>query len=69
MPKTVLLDLDGTLSNSGLAIIKSINYALINMGHKKLEGDTSWVVGPSLWPTFRKLGIEESELELSLIHI
>ena len=46
MPKTVLLDLDGTLSNSGLAIIKSINYALINLGHKELEGDTSWVVGP-----------------------
>ena len=66
MPKTVLLDLDGTLSNSGLAIIKSINYALINMGHKKLEGDTSWVVGPSLWPTFRKLGIEESELEKAI---
>ncbi len=66
MPKTVLLDLDGTLSNSGLAIIKSINYALINLGHKELEGDTSWVVGPSLWPTFRKLGIEESELEKAI---
>ena len=36
------------------------------MGHKKLEGDTSWVVGPSLWPTFRKLGIEESELEKAI---
>ena len=66
MPKTVLLDLDGTLSNSGLAIIQSINYALINLGQKELEGDTSWVVGPSLWPTFRKLGIEESELEKAI---
>ena len=61
MSKAALIDLDGTLSDSGLAIIKSINYALENLGYAKLQGDTSWVVGPSLWPTVIKLGIK-SEL-------
>ena len=45
MSKAALIDLDGTLSDSGLAIIKSINYALENLGYAKLQGDTSWVVG------------------------
>ena len=31
MSKAALIDLDGTLSDSGLAIIKSINYALENL--------------------------------------
>ena len=66
MSKVVLIDLDGTLSDSGLAIIKSINYALVKLGHEKLKGDTSWVVGPSLWPTFKKLGIKENELEKAI---
>ena len=44
MSKAALIDLDGTLSDSGLAIIKSINYALENLGYEKLQGDTSWVV-------------------------
>ena len=66
MSKAALIDLDGTLSDSGLAIIKSINYALENLGYEKLQGDTSWVVGPSLWPTFIKLGIKESELEQAI---
>lgn len=66
MSKAVLIDLDGTLSDSGLAIIKSINYALGNLGYEKLQGDTSWVVGPSLWLTFKKLGIKESELEQAI---
>ena len=66
MSKAALIDLDGTLSDSGLAIIKSINYALENLGYEKLQGDTSWVVGPSLWSTFKKLGIKESELERAI---
>ena len=66
MSKAALIDLDGTLSDSGLAIIKSINYALENLGYEKLQGATSWVVGPSLWPTFIKLGIKESELEQAI---
>ena len=37
MPKAILIDLDGTLSDSGLAIIKSINYALEHLGHEKLQ--------------------------------
>ena len=66
MSKAALIDLDGTLSDSGLAIIKSINYALENLGYENLQGDTAWVVGPSLWPTFIKLGIKESELEQAI---
>ena len=66
MSKAAFIDLDGTLSDSGLAIIKSINYALENLGYKKLQGDTSWVVGPALWPTFKKLGVKESELERAI---
>ena len=66
MLKAALIDLDGTLSDSGLAIIKSINYALENLGYENLKGDTSWVVGPSLWPTFKKLGIKENELEQAI---
>jgi len=66
MSKAAFIDLDGTLSDSGLAIIKSINYALENLGYEKLQGDTSWVVGPALWPTFKKLGVKESELERAI---
>ena len=66
MLKAALIDLDGTLSDSGLAIIKSINYALENLGYENLKGETSWVVGPSLWPTFKKLGIKENELEQAI---
>ena len=37
-----------------------------NLGYENLKGDTSWVVGPSLWPTFIKLGIKEKELEQAI---
>ena len=37
-----------------------------NLGYENLKGETSWVVGPSLWPTFKKLGIKENELEQAI---
>ena len=58
----VVFDLDGTLTDAGPGIKACINYALDKMNFKKLGMDSDWVVGPSLWGTFKKLGIPEENL-------
>ena len=62
MKRIVFLDLDGTLTDAGPGIKACINYALDKMNFKKLGMDSDWVVGPSLWGTFKKLGIPEENL-------
>lgn len=52
----VLFDLDGTLTDSAEGIIKSVEYALIQMG-ESTEGrlDQHTVIGPPLVTTFEKV--------------
>ena len=62
MKRIIFFDLDGTLTDAGPGIKACINYALNKMNFKKLGIDSDWVVGPSLWGTFKKLGIPEENL-------
>ena len=62
MKRIIFFDLDGTLTDAGPGIKACINYALDKMNFKKLGMDSDWVVGPSLWGTFIKLGIPEENL-------
>ena len=62
MRRIIFFDLDGTLTDAGPGIKACINYALDKMNFKKLGMDSDWVVGPSLWGTFMKLGIPEENL-------
>jgi len=61
--RTVFLDLDGTLTDSGPGIVNSVDFALKKMGLPPLTGDTSWLVGPPLWGSFEKLGVKKQELD------
>ena len=63
MNRIIFFDLDGTLTDAGPGIKACINYALDKMNFKKLGMDSDWVVGPSLWGTFKKLGIPEENLD------
>ena len=62
MKRIIFFDLDGTLTDAGPGIKACINYALDKMNFKMLGMDSDWVVGPSLWGTFKKLGIPEENL-------
>ena len=62
MRRIIFFDLDGPLTDAGPGIKACINYALDKMNFKKLGMDSDWVVGPSLWGTFKKLGIPEENL-------
>ena len=62
MKRIIFFDLDGTLTDAGPGIKACINYALNKMNFKNLGMDSDWVVGPSLWGTFKKLGIPEENL-------
>ena len=55
MYTSVLFDLDGTLTDSKEGIIKSVEYALIQLG-ETTEGrlDQHIIVGPPLVTTFRE---------------
>ena len=63
MRRIIYFDLDGTLTDAGPGIKASINYALDKMNFEKLGVDSDWVVGQSLWGTFKKLGIPEENLD------
>ena len=66
MRRIIFFDLDGTLTDAGPGIKACINYALDKMNFKKLGMDSDWVVGPSLWDTFIKLGIPEENLNAAV---
>jgi phosphoglycolate phosphatase len=56
MTRTALLDLDGTLVESGPSIIASIRHAMMVVGHPlDPDQDLSWVVGPPLRDIFSRL--------------
>jgi len=54
--RTALLDLDGTLVESGPSIIASIRHAMQVVGHPlDPDADLSWVIGPPLRDIFSRL--------------
>ena len=49
MTKVILLDLDGTLSDSQPGIAASFRYTLVQLGHDPdAAGDLTWAVGPPI---------------------
>ncbi len=62
MRRIIFFDLDGTLTDAGPGIKACINHALHKMNIEKLGSESNWVVGPSLWGTFKKLGVPEGKL-------
>lgn len=61
--KTVLFDLDGTLTDSGEGIINCAMPALNHFGITADRQDMRVFVGPPLRETFRKFGIAEADTE------
>lgn len=61
MYETILFDLDGTLTDSGLGITKAAQYALSQMGYEVPERESLFCfIGPPLHSSFRKFyGMDE----------
>ena len=65
--KTVFLDLDGTLTDAGPGIIRSVIHALDTLGiAAPPEAALGWVVGPALLDSFAKLGVDDPHEALRL---
>ena len=64
MPKAILFDLDGTLTDSGEGIINCASLALRHYGIPIPDRETMRVfVGPPLRDTFYKFGVPEDKLD------
>ena len=64
MPKAILFDLDGTLTDSGEGIINCASLALRHYGIPVPDRETMRVfVGPPLRDTFFKFGVPEDKLD------
>lgn len=64
MPKSILFDLDGTLTDSGEGIMNCAQLALEHFGIHIPDRDTLRVfVGPPLHDTFRKFGVPEDQVD------
>ena len=63
MYETILFDLDGTLTDSGLGITRAVQYALGQMGYAVLPRESLFsFIGPPLHKSFRRhCGIGEEE--------
>ena len=68
MIRAVFLDLDGTLTDSGEGIYKSVDHALAKLDLPALSGDTRWLIGPPLWDSFVQLGVPQGDLEQAVAH-
>ncbi len=56
MSRAVLLDLDGTLSDSRPGIEESLRHMLAELGHDPaVAGDVTWAVGPPIGESIRML--------------
>ena len=62
MYNTILFDLDGTLTDSGLGITKAVQYALGQMGYEVPERESLFCfIGPPLHSSFQKYyGMDEA---------
>lgn len=60
----VFLDLDGTLTESGIGITRSIAHALNELGYPVPDQATlDGLIGPSLWEAFATLGVRDAQLD------
>ncbi len=58
----LIFDLDGTISNPTLGILRSINHALAAFGYPEIdEHEVSQYIGPPLDATFRQIAPSASE--------
>lgn len=65
----VFLDLDGTLSESGIGITRSIAHALREMGHPVPEQAVlDQYIGPSLWDCFASFGMDKADQDRAVGH-
>jgi phosphoglycolate phosphatase len=56
MKKTILFDLDGTIIDPGMGIIKSYCSALDTLGHgDKITENMNWIIGPPLRKSFASI--------------
>ena len=63
MLKTILFDLDGTLTDSGEGIMKSTIYTLTHYGiEAPPEAQLRTVVGPPLTESFARFGVPQDKL-------
>lgn len=63
-PKSILFDLDGTLTDSGEGIMKSVVYALGHYGiAEPSEKELRTFVGPPLSESFSRAGVPQDQLE------
>ena len=63
---TVIFDLDGTISDSAEGIVRSINHALVGLGHEAYpETDFHKYIGPDLHTAFSELTGTTDEATLS----
>ena len=70
MKKTILLDLDGTLTESGEGIIKSVQYALEKMGRPEKNQDKLKVfIGPPIIEQFIEFaGLDKENAKVAVKH-
>ena len=62
--KSILFDLDGTLTDSGEGIMKSVIYALGHYGiEAPAEAELRTAVGPPLTESFTRFGVPSDKLE------
>lgn len=62
--KNILWDLDGTLTDPKVGIVRCIQYALTEFGKPAPhESDLLWCIGPPLQNSFRKLVPDSTEIE------
>ena len=56
MISNLLLDLDGTLTDPKIVIIRCMQYALVSMGQEAPKADElTRIIGPPLFNTFKQL--------------
>ncbi len=67
MSRTVLFDLDGTLTDPAPGIIGSFRKALIDLGHEPPPfEELGWIIGPALRLSFPKVMGEGSDAEAAV---
>lgn len=67
MAKSILFDLDGTLTDSGQGIMNSVVYALEHFGiPSPTETELRSVVGPPLGGTFTRFGVPQDQLDKAI---
>ena len=67
MSTNVFLDLDGTLTDPKIGITKSLRYAMAKLDSPLPEKfDLDWTIGPSLWYSFKELGLGDRETDKAI---